>query len=85
MEEKIIEILQNRNNMFDFEIIGLLISFYGYSEKSKEFFRHPTSNILHFDMIFREKLKNNRIKISYEKYFADNYYQYFHRFALNKI
>lgn len=83
MQKEIIEILKTRGNLFDFEIIGLLIAFYGYGDSAKEFIRHPTSNKLSFEIIFRESLKDVGIEITFEKYYLVNSnYQYFHRFYL---
>lgn len=83
MQKEIIEILKTQGNLFDFQIIGLLIAFYGYGDSAKEFIRHPTSNKLSFEMIFREKLKDTGIRITYEKYYYLNgNYEYFHRFYL---
>ena len=82
MKKEIIEILKTQGNLFDFQIIGLLIAFYGYGDSAKEFIRHPTSNKLSFEMIFREKLKDAGIRITYEKYYLNGNYEYCHRFYL---
>ena len=82
MQKDIIEILKTQGNLFDFQIIGILIAFYGYGDSAKEFIRHPTSNKLQFEMIFRKKLEDIGIKITYEKYYLCNSYEYFYRFYL---
>ena len=82
MQKEIIEILKTQGNLFDFQIIGLLIDFYGYGDSAKEFIRHPTSNKLQFEMIFREKLKDVGIRITYEKYYLNGSYGYYYRFYL---
>lgn len=82
MIDQIQEILRNKNNLFDFEIIEILISKYGFSASEKEWFNHPIDNKLAFNMIFRESLKDHGIAISYEKVPNGNYYSYYHRFNL---
>ena len=79
MINQIQEILRNKNNLFDFEIIELLISKYGCSVSEKEWY---VNNGLQFQTYFIALLEENGIKVSYEKVINGNYYSYYHRFNL---
>lgn len=79
MKEKIIEILKIQDNLFDFEIIELLISKYGFSVSEKEWY---INNKLRFQTYFIVFLEENGIEVSCEKLYSGDYYSYYHRFKL---
>lgn len=79
MKEKIIEILKIQDNLFDFEIIEILISKYGYSVFEKEWYINKK---LRFQAYFIVLLEENGIKVSCEKHYLGDYYSYYHRFKL---
>ncbi len=79
MIAQIQEILRNKNNLFDFEIIELLISNYGFSISEKEWY---VNNGIQFQAHFIVLLEENGIKVSYEKVSNGNYYSYYYRFNL---
>ena len=81
MIAQIQEILRNKNNLFDFEIIELLISKYGYSVSEKEWYT-LNNNKPQFQTWFISLLEENGIRETWEAVYSGNYYSYYHRFNL---